>query len=40
MLYQLYQEGKVKSLDDPLTEYCPEFFLRNPFPLDDVVTLR
>ncbi|XP_065903470.1 putative beta-lactamase-like 1 [Dysidea avara] len=40
MLYQLYEQGRVKSLDDPITHYCPIFSLRNPYTLDDVVTLR
>jgi len=40
MLYQLYDLGKVKSLDDPFIDYCPQFSLLNPFTLDDTVTLR
>ena len=39
-LYHLFEQGKVKSLDEPLTNYCPEFSMKTPYQLDDVVTLR
>lgn len=41
-LFQLLEQGKVKSLDDPLTDYCPAFSIMNPFNFKDkdVVTLR
>ena len=31
MLYQLYAEGSVQSLDDPLKKYAPDFKINNTF---------
>ena len=31
VMYQLYDRGLVKSLDDPLSDYCPRFSMFNPF---------
>ncbi|XP_003387189.1 PREDICTED: putative beta-lactamase-like 1 [Amphimedon queenslandica] len=39
MLYQLYAEGSVQSLDDPLTKYAPDFKINNTFSKSDI-TLR
>ena len=39
-MYQLYDRGHIKSLDDPLTDYCPKFSMKNPYDLENVVTLR
>ncbi|XP_078095029.1 putative beta-lactamase-like 1 [Mustelus asterias] len=30
MLYKLWQEGKISSLDDPLTKYVKNFTVKNP----------
>ncbi|XP_078499160.1 putative beta-lactamase-like 1 [Lissotriton helveticus] len=30
MLYRLWEEGKVSSLDDPLERYAPNFSIKNP----------
>jgi len=40
MLFQLFDRGEVRSLDDPITDYCPSFSMRNPFDEDNVITLR
>jgi len=39
MLYQMYERGMVKSLDDPLSNYCPGFSIRNPYD-SSKITLR
>ena len=39
-MYQLYDRGHIKSLDDPLTDYCSQFSIKNPYDLENVVTLR
>ena len=39
MVYQLYERGLVRSLDDPLNMFCPDFHIDNPFTGDDI-TLR
>ena len=39
-MYQLMDRGYIKSLDDPLTDYCPNFSIKNPYDLENVVTLR
>ena len=31
MLYQLYEQGHVQSMDDPLVKYAPSFKINNPF---------
>lgn len=31
MLYQLFKEGSIQSLDDPLRKYAPNFKINNPF---------
>ena len=31
MLYQLYEQGYVQSLDDPLVKYAPNFKIHDPF---------
>lgn len=31
MLYKLYNEGFVNSLDDSVTDYENSFFVKNPF---------
>ena len=38
-MYQLYDRGLVKSLDDPLSDYCPRFSMLNPFNSRNI-TLR
>ena len=39
-MFQLLDRGHIKSLDDPLTDYCPNFSIKNPYDLENVVTLR
>jgi len=39
VLYQMYEHGMVKSLDDPLSNYCPGFSIRNPYGSSNI-TLR
>ena len=39
-MYQLLDRGHIKSLDDPLTDYCHKFSIKNPYDLENVVTLR
>ena len=31
MIYQLYEDGYVQSLDDPIIKYAPDFSIINPF---------
>uniref|UniRef100_A0A8C6UBJ7 Lactamase, beta-like 1a n=1 Tax=Neogobius melanostomus TaxID=47308 RepID=A0A8C6UBJ7_9GOBI len=38
MLYKLWEEGSLRSLDDPLDKYVPEFSIKNP--LGAALTLR
>jgi len=37
MLYKLYYEKKVKSLDDPFTKYMPKFSINDPFSSYEIV---
>jgi len=37
MLYKLYYEKKVKSLDDPFTKYIPKFSIKDPFNSYEIV---
>lgn len=37
MLYKLYYERKVKSLDDPFTRYMPKFSIKDPFNSYEIV---
>jgi len=37
-LYQLIEQGKVASIDDPVTKYCSDFSIQNPFPGTDSTT--
>ena len=39
MLYKLYHDKKVQSLDDPFKNYMPGFSIRDPFDSHDI-TLR
>lgn len=39
LLYKLYEDGVIRSIDDPLSDYIPEFSIRNPFTRDNI-TLR
>jgi len=39
-LFHLIEAGHVKSWDDPLTDYCPTFSIKNSYDIDNVVTLR
>ena len=39
LMYKLYEEGKISSLDDPLSKYAPEFVIRNPYTNENI-TLR
>ena len=39
LLFKLYEQGIVSSVDDPLNKYVPEFGIKNPFGKDNV-TLR
>ena len=38
-MYQLYERGFIRSLDDPLNKFCPQFSIDNPFTADNI-TLR
>ena len=37
MLYKLYYEKKVKSLDDPFKKYMPQFSIKDPFNSHEIV---
>lgn len=37
MLYKLYYEKKVKSLDDPFKKYMPRFSIKDPFNSHETV---
>lgn len=39
LVYQLYDRGLIRSLDDPLKMFCSEFHIDNPYTADEV-TLR
>ena len=39
LMYKLYEEGKISSLDDPLSKYAPDFAIRNPYTNENI-TLR
>lgn len=39
LVYKLYEEGKIVSIDDPLSKYAPNFFIHNPFT-NEKITLR
>ena len=39
LLFKLYEEGVISSVDDPLHKYVPDFAIKNPFSKDNV-TLR
>ena len=39
LLFKLYEEGVISSVDDPLNKYVPDFAIKNPFSKDNV-TLR
>ena len=39
MMFKLYEEGKIASIDDPLSKYAPDFDIKNPFT-NDSITLR
>lgn len=39
LMYKLYEEGKIDSIDDPLSKYAKNFAMRNPYSRDNI-TLR
>ena len=39
LVFKLFEEGKICSLDDPLNKYAPGFDIKNPFTNEDI-TLR
>lgn len=39
LLFKLYEQGVISSVDDPLNKYVPDFAIKNPFSKDNV-TLR
>jgi len=39
LMYKLYEEGKISSLDDPLSKYASDFAIRNPYTNENI-TLR
>ena len=39
MMYKFYEEGKISSIDDPLSKYTPNFFVKNPYTNENI-TLR
>ena len=39
LMFKLYEEGKISSIDDPLSKYAPNFVIKNPFTKDNI-TLR
>lgn len=39
LLYKLYEDRMIGSLDDPLSKYIPDFSIKNPFTTDNI-TLR
>lgn len=36
MVYKFYEDGLIKSLDDPLSKYAPEFCIQNPYTKENV----
>ena len=38
-MYKLYEEGKIASIDDPLSKYAPDFAVKNPYTNENI-TLR
>lgn len=36
LLFKLYEQGVISSVDDPLNKYIPEFTIKNPFSKDNV----
>lgn len=39
LIYKLYENGVIQSIDDPFSRYIPEFNIRNPFTNENI-TLR
>ncbi|KAJ7370844.1 Putative beta-lactamase-like 1 [Desmophyllum pertusum] len=39
LMFKLYEEGKIASIDDPLSKYAPDFTIKNPYTNDNI-TLR
>ena len=39
LMYKLYEEGKISSIDDPLSKYAPNFAINNPYTNENI-TLR
>ena len=39
MMYKFYEEGKISSIDDPLSKYAPNFAIKNPYTNENI-TLR
>ena len=39
MMYKFYEEGKISSIDDPLSKYAPNVFIKNPYTNENI-TLR
>ena len=39
MMYKFYEQGKISSIDDPLSKYAPNFVIKNPYT-DENITLR
>ena len=39
-MFHLLEAGHVKSIDDPITDYCPSFSMKNSYSIKNVVTLR
>lgn len=39
MLYKFYEDGLIDSLDDPLSKYAPDFYIKNPFTMKNI-TMR
>ncbi|XP_078342355.1 putative beta-lactamase-like 1 [Oculina patagonica] len=39
LVYKLYEEGKISSIDDPLSKYAPDFAIKNPYTNENI-TLR
>ncbi|XP_020631649.1 putative beta-lactamase-like 1 [Orbicella faveolata] len=36
MMYKFYEEGKISSIDDPLSKYAPNFFIKNPYTNENI----
>ena len=39
MMYKFYEQGKISSIDDPLSKYAPNFVIKNPYTNENI-TLR